>query len=339
MLRKKKGVTNVLILRFSALGDVAMTAPVVRAYALDYPDTIFTMVSAPMLAPLFTGIPNLRFEAVNTKEYEGLPGLVRLFKRLLRLHPDQLLDLHQVLRTYVLCMLFWLSGVPIFAVKKGRRQKHQLTRASRKHLRPLPSMISRYEDVFIKAQFMPLQVDRASIIKKRYAQNDVYRIGIAPFAKHEPKAWSLQKMEGVVKQLSVSGKYELSLFGGGKNETDLLTDWASRYTYVHCIAGSCSFEEELTLIGQLDLFVSMDSANMHFASFMGVPVLSIWGGTHPYAGFYGWRQDPQNAIQIDLACRPCSVFGSKPCHRGDLLCLQNISIEEVTQKIDPFFTQ
>jgi ADP-heptose:LPS heptosyltransferase len=91
------------------------------------------------------------------------------------------------------------------------------------------------------------------------------------------------------------------------------------------MAGKMSFKEELDVISGLDVMVSMDSANMHLASLYGVPVISIWGATHPFAGFYGWGQAIENAVQVDLYCRPCSVFGNKRGVRDDLACLYSIS--------------
>ena len=78
----------------------------------------------------------------------------------------------------------------------------------------------------------------------------------------------------------------------------------------------------------------MDSANMHLASLTGIPVVSIWGATHPYAGFMGWGQSLDNAIQLDMDCRPCSIFGQKPCRLGDYPCLNNIKPETVVEKIN-----
>jgi len=329
-----------LILRFSALGDVAMTAPVVRAYAAAYPKILFTMVSSPLPAPLFQGISNLRFEAVNTNAYKGLGGTIRLFRRLRKLQPDLLLDLHQVLRTHILRVLFRLGGLSVFAVHKGRRQKRRLTRAKRKCLHPLPSMISRYEAVFVQAGFAPLHIDRAPLVGTipipKPPENSRRRVGIAPFAKHPSKFWPLEKTEELVRRLSLSGHYELFLLGS-RQEADILSNWAGRYADTRCIADVHNFAQELNIIGSFDLLVSMDSANMHLASFKGVPVVSIWGGTHPYAGFYGWRQDPQQAVQSDLTCRPCSVFGNKSCRQGSLDCLQSISVDTVFWKIERNF--
>ena len=86
-------------------------------------------------------------------------------------------------------------------------------------------------------------------------------------------------------------------------------------------------------IANLDLVVSMDSANMHLASLFGVPVVSVWGATHPFAGFYGWGQLIGNAVQLDLDCRPCSVFGNKPGPRSDLACLHGIPPLVLYQKV------
>ena len=91
--------------------------------------------------------------------------------------------------------------------------------------------------------------------------------------------------------------------------------------------------QELALISHLDCMVSMDSANMHLASLVGTPVVSIWGATHPYCGFLGWKQPYENIVQAELDCRPCSVFGDKPCYRKDYACMSAISPDTIIAKI------
>ena len=91
---------------------------------------------------------------------------------------------------------------------------------------------------------------------------------------------------------------------------------------------------EQVLMSHLDVMLSMDSANMHLASLVHVPVVSVWGATHPYAGFMGWGQSVDRAVQLDMPCRPCSVFGQKPCWRGDYACLREIKPEWVIEKIE-----
>ena len=87
-------------------------------------------------------------------------------------------------------------------------------------------------------------------------------------------------------------------------------------------------------MSHLDVMLSMDSANMHLASLVATPVVSVWGATHPYAGFMGWNQNPENVIQIPLECRPCSIFGQKACLRGDYACMNRIAPETIVEQIE-----
>jgi hypothetical protein len=123
------------------------------------------------------------------------------------------------------------------------------------------------------------------------------------------------------------------LFGGTRAEQLVIKQWEKDFKFVVPTPFGTGFKSELELMGKLKVMVSMDSANMHLASLVDVPVVSIWGPTHPYAGFYGFNQDPANAIQTDLSCRPCSVFGNKNCWRGDHACMQNISPEMVIKQV------
>ena len=157
-------------------------------------------------------------------------------------------------------------------------------------------------------------------------------IGIAPFAKHRAKMYPLEKMEQVINNLCTRSDIVIYLFGS-QNEAEILERWQTKYNNVVCIAGKLNLAQELFLMSQLRVMLSMDSANMHLASLVGVPVVSIWGATHPYLGFYGFRQSIDDAVQIDLDCRPCSVFGNKPCRRGDYACLNYIDSDIVIQQL------
>ena len=326
---------HILILRFSALGDVAIAAPLVRAYAEANPGLRFTMVSQPIIEPLFSGVANLRFFATDLKRrHKGIRGLYRLSKELRALAPTKIVDIHSVTRTGILKMFFRQHSLPIFSVDKGRRECFELVRRKNKLLRQLPSMMSRYEQVFNKAGLAALdfangKVDPYSSRKKREQIN----IGIAPFAKHRGKEWSPDYMEIVVATLSEDNRFAVYLFGGGGKEATILQGWEQKYSGVISAAGKHPFTKELDIISDLDLMVCMDSANMHFASYVGVPVLSIWGATHPYMGFYGWGQEPAMALQANLDCRPCSVYGNKECYKGNWLCLHMITPQYVVDKV------
>lgn len=341
---------HLLVFRFSALGDVAMTVPVIRAVLQQHPGLQITFVSTAFVAPLFAGIERLQFHAADLKgKHKGIKGLYRLYRDLSRQYNfDAIADLHNVLRTKILRLFFSVSGNPIAVIDKGRKDKKALTRKENKVLKPLKSTFERYSEVFSSLS-LPIQLkqdlskDPAGVqdlsglnesqphhninLKENLLgqEESAFMVGVAPFAQHAEKMYPHEKMKELLRLLTQNKNMKVLLFGGGKAETALLQEWENELPGVESVAGKMSFEEELKLIARLDLMVSMDSANMHLASLQGVPVISIWGATHPFAGFYGWGQSPDDAIQIDLYCRPCSVFGNKPCFRGDLACMHSIS--------------
>ena len=80
--------------------------------------------------------------------------------------------------------------------------------------------------------------------------------------------------------------------------------------------------------------LSMDSVNMHLASIAGTRVVSLWGATHPYAGYLGYGQSHDDVIQADLDCRPCSLHGNRLCKRGDYACLTQIDPITVADHVE-----
>jgi len=318
-----------------------MTVPVLQLLLKQYPQLQVTVVSTAFVKPLFEGVDRLHFVAADLKgAHKGFKGLYQLYRKLKKEVPyDAVADFHNVLRTKVLRSFMLLDGKPIATINKGRAEKKALTRAQNKIFKPLKSTFERYADVLAQLG-LPVHLKKAEGYKPKafYAEAAALKaqgmqlIGIAPFAQYERKMYPLPKMKELVKMLLQHKQYKVYLFGG-KGEAATLHQWQQEMPGAINCAGKMSFAEELQLISNLDVMVSMDSANMHLASLYGVPVVSIWGATHPYAGFYGWGQKEENAVQVDLACRPCSVFGNKQGPRNDLACLHSISPLMVYQKI------
>lgn len=326
-----------VVFRFSSLGDVAMTVPVIRLLLQQHPSLRVTMVSNGFVAPLFANIDRLQFFTADLKgKHKGVRGLFRLYRELKRSFDfDAIADLHGVLRTRILLSFFLFSSLPKAVINKGRSEKREATRMHHKILKPLKSTFQRYADVFHQLG-LPVQLPTDHLGGKAIEGEEI-RIGIAPFAQYEEKMYPLPHMKEVIRLLQPHDRIKIFLFGG-KADADLLQQWEKEFPHVRSMAGKMSFERELTFISNLHLMVSMDSANMHFASLFGVPVVSVWGGTHPWLGFYGWRQSPGNAVQADLDCRPSSVFGNKPCPRqGE--CMRMISpftiYHRIMDNIDP----
>lgn len=337
---------KLLIIRLSAFGDVAMTVPVIDTLAKQYRQLEITVLSRPFVAPLFAEMPaNVRFKGVDVKQYRGLGGLCRLFGELKKDKYDAVADLHNVLRSRVLRTLFSLSGVRTAHIDKGHREKKALARPRHKVMRQLASSFSRYEDVFGKLGY-PVKTDFHSIYGDGKGDASLFRtiigmpdakpwIGIAPFAAHKGKKLPEATVAALTRELSaLHPDWRIFLFGAGEAEQTLLEDWASGKPNVESLAGKLKLNQELALMSHLSVMVSMDSANMHLASLTGTPVVSVWGATHPLAGFMGWKQSTDNAVQTELPCRPCSIFGNKPCLRKDYACLTQITPRQIIDKID-----
>ena len=327
-----------LVIRFSALGDVAMTVPVLRTLVSEYPTVQVCMVSNQSYAPLFEGIERVRFFGVDLQgRHRGLLGIYRLFTDLKKMGPYRgVADLHSVLRSVLLSSLWTGTGLPIAHLQKGRGQKRKLTRRYHKKRLALPSSFDRMASVFASLNF-PIQglpFSAPSIFTRKTHRSELFRIGVAPFAKHPEKAYPLSLMKELIALLASRGDLSIQLFGGGASETGLLQQWEKEFPGVMSMAGRFSLREELVQISKLDAMISMDSANMHLASLSGIPVLSVWGPTHPFAGFMGWRQPIELAVQVDLACRPCSVFGNKRCYRGDHACMRQIEPKTIVARLD-----
>ena len=328
---------RILLIRFSALGDVAMLAPVVREAAEQNKDCEFTVLSKVACGALFEGLAeNVKFIGADVKgEYKGLSGLLRLFKELHAQHFDCVVDMHDVLRTKVLRKLFRLHGYEVHKINKHRELRRLITaEGDKKQLRQLPTAFENYQSALRECGLNGNGNVNGNhrFASVSFAKNSQLKIGIAPFAAHQGKIYPLEKMEEVIVNVNVPVK--IFLFGGGDEEFAIMRRWAEKYDNVRLAADEChGLKEELELMKKLDVMVSMDSANMHLASLVGTRVVSIWGATHPYAGFLGWGQKMDDCVQRDdLKCRPCSIYGNKPCMRGDMACMQ-IDPKEIVRRI------
>lgn len=342
---------HILVIRFSALGDIAMTVPVVYAVAMQYPDVRITMLSRPYARPLFEDLaPNVSFMAADVKgEYHGVRGLNSLYRRLVAKQFTHVADLHNVLRTEYLRLRFNMGRQRVEHIDKHRSLRRHLLKPGRSHERqPLPSSFQNYLDVFSRLGFpvdkplftsiFPPDGGNLNMLPAAIGPKRTWEqwIGIAPFAAHRAKTYPPELTGQVITMLAKQyPQARFFLFGRGSCEDHWFGQWCRQcQRCVNVGAHLESLHQELILMSHLDVMLSMDSANMHLASLSAVPVVSIWGATHPSAGFLGWGQQADNAIGLDLDCRPCSIYGQKACRRGDYACLSGITPQTIVDKVN-----
>lgn len=336
-------MAKILVIRLSSFGDVAMLVPVISSVAAKYPQDRFSVMTRKAFAPLFENLGfNINVIPLDiNKRHKGIRGLFRVLRRITVMGFTHVADDHDVLRSKVFRSVLWLTGCKVAKIDKGRREKKSMI-VNKELDSPLKPTIQRYREVFDRLGFSaPMTFNHFfdfiprdfSKLKSVVTKKEGKWIGIAPFSKHAGKIYPMEKMEKVVEALSKKEGVTLFLLGSGKEEQKILSGWATKYPNIINPTGKLNLENEMLLISYMDVVLSMDSANMHLASLVKVPVVSVWGATHPALGFYGYNQDVENIVQIDLECRPCAVYGELPCQRKDYACLESIPEQEIIDRI------
>lgn len=329
---------HILVIRLSAMGDVAMTVPVIRALTTQYPNVKITVLTRSFFKPFFKNIPNVCvFEADIKGKHKGVFGLWKLSKALKKTQFDVVADLHNVLRSKILKFFFF--GKKVVQIDKGRQEKKALIEGEL--FEPLTTTHQRYADVFTQLGFQ-IELNSPTFPKKANLDSKVFQhmsldskkwIGIAPFAAFKGKMYPLDLMEKVIENLIK--EHKVILFGAGNSEATILERIANQYDGVINLAGKYSLDEELEIISNLDLMLAMDSGNAHLAAMLGVKVITIWGVTHPYAGFLPFNHPIDSGVLADRTQYPkipTSVYGNK-FPKGYENAMRSISPAQIISKI------
>ena len=334
--------SHILVIRLSAMGDVAMTVPIIKAFTEQHPTVQITFLSKAFLHPLFDTIPNVNFYAADVNgTHKGVLGLHTLYKELRVLNITHIADLHNVLRSKILCSFFKFSKRSIAVIDKGRAEKKALTNPKNRVFKQLKTSHQRYADVFQQLGFnvdlsQPTEFKKPLLYKKITEITSTKQekwIGIAPFAAFQSKVYPLDLVKQLIENLSK--EHVLFLFGGGTSEIRMLSEIAEQTTNCISVAGKLTLKEELNLIAHLDCMVAMDSGNAHFAAMQHIPTITLWGGTHPFAGFAPFNQPKDYCLLPDLEKYPkipYSIYGNKTLE-GYEDAMRTISVETVLSKI------
>jgi len=346
-------IQHIAVIRLSAMGDVAMIVPVIRAFVEQNPNVKITVVSRPFFKPFFNGIPNVNFFSVDVKgRHKGFLGILKLHSDLKQLNIDAVADLHNVVRSQILRTLFALSGKKVAYTDKGRVEKRALTRAQDKIFSPIKTMVERQFDTFKMLGFsidlsslsfgtkFPQKVNLAEDILKITGEKTIQKwIGIAPFAQYDSKVYPKDLIEKVIEELASDTTNKIFLFGGGNKEIEILNSFSNCNQNVINVAGKLKLQQELDLISNLDVMLSMDSGNSHMAAMLGIKVITLWGATHPFAGFAPFNQPFENCLVSDrekFPLLPTSVYGNKKV-TGYEDAMRTISPEKVVFSIQSQF--
>ena len=334
------------------MGDVVLLVPVIRSLTAANPDVEITVVTRPKFAPFFYDMERVVvFPADVDYTYNGIFGMRDLFRTLIRKADyDLVIDMHDHIRTIFLRTLFKIFGTDVVVFNKGRNEKNAFARKENKVVAPLPHTVERYKKAFEKAGFtfnlLPppyfnlnesIRAAASEWLARKGLEKKEKWIGIAPFAMHASKIWPLENYATVIQKILEKMPAKFLLFGGGPREVKYFESLKAKFP-AHCevVADQLKIRQEIAIMQNLDLMLCVDSSNMHLAALAGVPLLSVWGGTHPGVGFGPLGKGEESMIQIsrtELPCRPCSVYGRESCYVGGFPCLTRITAENIAEKI------
>lgn len=337
--QQKITTMKVLIIRLSALGDVAMTLPVVYSIAKAHPDVEFDMLTRPFFSRLFICPPsNVRLVVADYKgEHRGMKGTLKLLNMLRNRHYDAVADLHNVSRSWTIDWALRLLGSRVEMVDKMRRGRKDIINCHKAQ----PNFIDRYQDVFQRLGLTATLTFR-SLFEDKEIKTPIpvekTTIGIAPFARYQNKALPLHQLKALVSSLT-NRHLHVMLFGGRGREAELLAEVAHEVEGCESVAGRFQIEEELAIMHNLALMLSMDSANQHLASIAGTRVMTLWGSTTPLCGFAPYHQNDDMAILRHLDCQPCTIAGSNQCRLNTFECLSEMDMETVAKRIEQAVSQ
>ena len=332
---------RILVSRLSAMGDVAMVVPVLISLTQAYPSVEIFLLTQKRFFEIFDSVDQVRLIEADLKErHKGLGGLMKLSRQINTLDIDVFIDLHDVLRTKVVRNL--TKRCQVFSIDKGRTNKKRLVKDP-SFFEPLPHTTERYLQVFHEAGFnFELQYkeflhrrELSEKVKATLGDKSTKWIGFAPFAAHRTKALTVKRARKITRRLSKEFDVKIVLIGGGHAEQKKLNLVAATTSDVFNIAGIFTFEEELDIISNLDAMIAMDSGNGHLAALYNVPTITLWGNTHPYAGFAPYAQPDKNQICADreqFPLVPTSIFGNKKV-KGYLKVTNTIKASKITERL------
>lgn len=270
--------TTILVTRFSGLGDVAISLPVLRQVAAQYPVNI-TLLTHDIFSPIFEGIPKLQVMSINS--YRDMSSL-KMLAREVENEIDLVADLHNVLRSRFLSALLSKAGKPVKQLNSFSDNR----------------MIDKYADVFASLGF-PIDVEKCTYSEKVLMQDnplfhhDKKAIGFSPISSQEHKNISAARIKEILSQLHREDTH-VYLFG---NEKEVLLETLERdFENVTNVAGKTDFKSELALISNMNAFLSLDSGNGHIAANYNVPVITMWEGTTPKNGYIPFKQSKDNSV-------------------------------------------
>lgn len=309
---------KVLVIRFSSMGDIIYTTPVVRCLKEQLPGAEVHFLTKPAFRYIYDNNPYV------DKLLLLQPKLSDTIKEIKAEKYDILVDLHTNLRTSIIKLR---TGIKAYTYDKQRLRKWLSLKFNLKLVPPV-HLVDRY----LKA-VAPLGIvnDGKPInyyIKKQYSLDTLlpesHRNSYIVFvigATHNTKRMPNAKVADICRQIS----QPVLLLGGNDVKANGDEIAAAAGNHVLNICGATSLDESVFIVSKAKRLIGFDTGLTHIAEAFNIPIASVWGATVPeLLGVQPYQVDDALVIGVDLPCRPCSKFGQEKCPLGHFKCMNTI---------------
>jgi heptosyltransferase-2 len=327
---------RILLVRFSSLGDVLLTTPLIRALRARHPAATISALTKQVWAPLLSANPQLD-EVVAVSPGQSLVPLARALRAARFTH---FLDLHGSVRTRVLRLL--VPG-PWCGFDARRRARQMLIRNHQDTYRDRVPVAERYfeaaRDLDVAPDGGPAELFASPAAEAR-AEAWLVRVGLleerplvvlAPGAAHASKCWPVRHWLRLASDLVRQG-FNIALIGGPADRVIAAEIAASAGRQAASAAGELDLQAGGALLRRARAAVSGDTGPMHLAAAVGTPVVALFGPTVEQFGFFPYHARA-TVLQRDLPCRPCSSKGGPRCPLTHHRCLEEIAPDEVMSSL------
>ena len=325
-----------LIIRFSSIGDIILTTPVIRLLKTQVEDAEIHFLTKKHYASLLESNPYIDQLHLYTGDLNSNIGQFR------KEEFDYIIDLHHNLRSSVIKNRLRLLD---FSVDKLNLKKWMLVNLKVDHM-PDKHMVDRNMETLklfdIKDDgkgldyFIPAEEE----VEIGHIGEDYRRgyIAVAIGAQHKTKKLPPEKLIELVSLL----EHPVIILGGAEDKAvgDLICE-AVPSKIIYNASGNYSINQSASIVRQARLVISHDTGMMHVAAAFKKTVISIWGSTDPVFGMVPYRPDPDSTVfeVKELRCRPCSKIGYNKCPKGHFKCMKEQDIPAIARKVNSLFIE
>ncbi|MFH0976021.1 MAG: glycosyltransferase family 9 protein [Spirochaetota bacterium] len=351
----KKKRLRVLLIRFSSIGDIILTTPVIRALKESYPDLILDYLTLKEYAILLKDNPYI--DNLITTDRKGTAGAVKTALQLRGNNYDFIFDLHRSTRSLIFRAI--LKADYKYKFKKNYIKRFLLTAFKLRFYRKPYSVVNRYfntlkrlnlpnehkSEIWLntddvkkailkinkiagtKFSFIAAAGGAAPVSRKLFREKERRMISIMPFAKWKTKEWGDDKFIGLGLRLKKAGVI-LCILGGTEDaeRADKIAHAIGKGAL--SLAGKLTLAETATALAVSDCLVTNDTGVMHIGGAVSIPVVAVFGSTAEELGFFPYKSEGE-VVQIDLKCRPCTAKGLPACPKKHFKCMNDISVDMV----------